>query len=248
MGLVIYRMVAILIVILGMVLTFGFRPPVIRSRSYFFNFFTEQSNALCGATWVALLIRPSLPPLITGITAMAILLTFLIYNLLLGPRSLYMAKRGGRAEHGGASGREAAGGGAGRRDQKRDGAGALTAREKFPVARMISNNIMHRITPAMMIADFLFMSPNRPLPAYAPWIWAAYPLAYMTFIFMRASLTHRWITPDSGSAYPYFFMDPGLELRDGRRQGRGAVLRNCVMIFLMYMAAGYGMRALYLAL
>ena len=54
-------------------------------------FFTIQSNLVCAALWIALLIRPQLPPVWHGIAAQGILLTMVVYHFLLAGGTFSMS-------------------------------------------------------------------------------------------------------------------------------------------------------------
>lgn len=109
----------------------------------------------------------------------------------------------------------------------------------------LANILLHYVCPTLMIADLLLLAQRQPLKASAPWFWAIFPVVYLVFVFLRGA-TGIPISPDGGSAYPYFFLDPGAAGITGNPQGFGGVAIWVVALFTAYVLAGYAMRALYL--
>ena len=109
----------------------------------------------------------------------------------------------------------------------------------------IANILLHYICPTLMILDLLFLAERQALKASAPWVWAAFPVMYLVFVFIRGA-TGIPIAPGGGSAYPYFFLDPGAAGFTGNPQGFGGVAIWVVILFIAYVLAGYVMRGLYL--
>ena len=109
----------------------------------------------------------------------------------------------------------------------------------------VANILLHYVCPTLMILDFLLLSERQPLRASAPWVWTAFPILYLVFVFVRGA-TGIPIAPGGGSAYPYFFLDPGAAGLTGDPQGFGGVAIWVVMLFAAYVVAGYAMRGLYL--
>ena len=109
----------------------------------------------------------------------------------------------------------------------------------------VANLLLHYVCPTLMILDFLLLARRQPLRLSAPWVWTAFPIAYLVFVFIRGA-TGLPIAPGDGSAYPYFFLDPGAAGLTGNPQGFGGVAIWVVILFAAYVAAGYAMRGLYL--
>ena len=109
----------------------------------------------------------------------------------------------------------------------------------------LANILLHYVCPTLMILDFLFLAERGPLKRSAPWVWAVFPVLYLIFVFIRGA-TGIPIAPGGGSAYPYFFLDPGATGLTGHPQGFGGVAIWVVALFAAYVAAGYAMRGLYL--
>ena len=108
-----------------------------------------------------------------------------------------------------------------------------------------ANILLHYVCPTLMIIDLLFLAQRQPLKASAPWIWAVFPIVYLVFVFIRGA-TGIPIAPGGGSAYPYFFLDPGAAGFTGHPQGFGGVAIWVALLFAAYVLAGYVMRTLYL--
>ncbi|WP_156887520.1 Pr6Pr family membrane protein [Propionicicella superfundia] len=99
----------------------------------------------------------------------------------------------------------------------------------------LGNLLVHLVTPALVFADWLFFADTEDLRWWAPFTWAAIPLAYVVFAMVRAEVGGP-ILPDS--RYPYFFLDVD-------RYGAPQVLLNVaglVVFFLViaYLAIGLG--------
>ena len=109
----------------------------------------------------------------------------------------------------------------------------------------VANILLHYLCPTLMILDFLFLAERQPLRSSAPWVWAIFPVVYLVFVFLRGA-TGIPIAPEGGSAYPYFFLDPGAAGFTGDPQGFSGVAIWVVVLFAAYVLAGYAMRGLYL--
>ena len=109
----------------------------------------------------------------------------------------------------------------------------------------LANILLHYVCPTLMILDLLFLAERQPLKASAPWVWAIFPVVYLVFVFLRGA-TGIPIAPSGGSAYPYFFLDPGAAGFTGNPQGFVGVAIWVVLLFSAYVLAGYVMRGFYL--
>lgn len=72
---------------------------------------------------------------------------------------------------------------------------------------IMTNTMLHRIVPAMVVLDFLLFDEHRRLKASYPLLWLIYPPLYLTFVLVRA-----WWWPHAGpgvggSPYPYDFLN-----------------------------------------
>ena len=88
-----YRAVGLALCLFGLAVQMGlvggtFNPGVL-------VFFTIQSNIVCAAMWIALLIWPRLSPVIHGVASQGILLTMVVYHFLLAGGTFSMSTFGG---------------------------------------------------------------------------------------------------------------------------------------------------------
>ena len=109
----------------------------------------------------------------------------------------------------------------------------------------VANILLHYVCPTLMILDLLLLAERQPLRLSAPWVWTAFPILYLVYVFIRGA-TGIPIAPGGGSAYPYFFLDPGAAGLTGNPQGFGGVAIWVAILYTAYVAFGYGMRGLYL--
>ena len=109
----------------------------------------------------------------------------------------------------------------------------------------VANILLHYVCPTLMILDLLLLAERQPLRLSAPWVWTAFPILYLVYVFIRGA-TGIPIAPGGGSAYPYFFLDPGAAGLTGNPQGFGGVAIWVAILYTAYVAVGYGMRGLYL--
>lgn len=109
----------------------------------------------------------------------------------------------------------------------------------------VANILLHYVCPTLMILDLLLLAERQPLRLSAPWVWTAFPILYLVYVFARGA-TGIPIAPGGGSAYPYFFLDPGAAGLTGNPQGFGGVAIWVAILYAAYVAVGYGMRGLYL--
>ncbi len=62
------------------------------------------------------------------------------------------------------------------------------------------DTVLHRVTPAVVVLDWLVFPPRMRLPLHRTLLWLGYPLAYVVYSSIRGPLA---------SWYPYPFLDPG---------------------------------------
>lgn len=77
--------------------------------------------------------------------------------------------------------------------------------DRLPDFFNMPNIIVHYIVPVMMIGDWLIFDNKRIWKRYDPFIWLSLPVAYFTFVTLRAQI--GGIIPGTNSRYPYPFMD-----------------------------------------
>jgi len=68
----------------------------------------------------------------------------------------------------------------------------------------LTDNLIHIVTPCLMIGDWLLFVPKGTLRPFDPLLWPLIPYAYLTFAFVFGALGGEF-TP--GQKYPYPFMD-----------------------------------------
>ncbi len=94
------------------------------------------------------------------------------------------------------------------------------------------NNLMlHYIGPVMVLVDWLLFCPKGRLRATDPLLWLLIPLAYFGYIVVRA--TFAGDIGDSGSRFPYGFIDPAVQ------GGWGGVMRMVGLLTVGMAALGY---------
>lgn len=77
------------------------------------------------------------------------------------------------------------------------------------------NDVLHRIFPLVMLADWLYDKPTHKITARQSLLWIIYPLIYGAYTLIRGPLAHHW--------YPYPFINPG-------EHGYWSVAVSCVII------------------
>lgn len=68
----------------------------------------------------------------------------------------------------------------------------------------LTDNLVHIITPLLIIGDWLLFIPKGRLRPHDPLLWTLIPLGYLVFAFGYSAVGGRF---GSGSRYPYPFMD-----------------------------------------
>jgi hypothetical protein len=79
--------------------------------------------------------------------------------------------------------------------------------------------LLHYVTPAMILIDFLALKPRAASPWRDLWLWILYPLGYGIVILIRGILLP--LVPDR---YPYFFLNPAESGWDGTAMWFGLLL------------------------
>ncbi|MFD7932868.1 Pr6Pr family membrane protein [Streptomyces sp. NPDC059742] len=60
--------------------------------------------------------------------------------------------------------------------------------DRLTGARAVANQLLHTVTPAGALLDFLLLTTPRTLRPRHAALWLAYPLAYVTFALLRGAL------------------------------------------------------------
>ena len=98
----------------------------------------------------------------------------------------------------------------------------------------LTDNLVHIITPVLVIGDWLLFIPKGRIRRFDPVLWALIPYAYLTFAFTYSALGGRF---GGGTAYPYPFMDVAT-------LGVGGVALWIAGLTVALVGVGYGYRAL----
>lgn len=100
--------------------------------------------------------------------------------------------------------------------------------------RSLENYTIHYIVPLLMLVDWLLFADKAELIWYKGLIWIALPLLYLGFVVLRARLSGD--IQDTGSAYPYPFIDPGVA-------GWGRVALNVAVLAAIFVALSAALAA-----
>ncbi len=93
------------------------------------------------------------------------------------------------------------------------------------------NIVLHYTGPVMVLLDWLLFSPKGSFRAVDPLRWLLVPLGYFGYILLRSTFAGE--IGDSGSAFPYDFIDPAVQ------GGWGPMLRGVFFIALGMAVVGY---------
>lgn len=98
----------------------------------------------------------------------------------------------------------------------------------------LTDNLVHIVTPLLVIGDWLLFVPKGALRRFDPLLWAIIPLAYLAFAFTYSALGGRF---GGGTRYPYPFMNVDT-------LGIGGVALWIAGLTVTLVAVGYGFYAL----
>lgn len=99
----------------------------------------------------------------------------------------------------------------------------------FPIIKA-DNCIQHYLLPWTVFAYWLICSPRKnELVVYDAFLWTVFPVSYLLYIFLTAPF--REPLPDTGSVYPYPFMDPA-------KHSPHSILVFCLGIYAVSICAG----------
>ncbi|WP_329119416.1 Pr6Pr family membrane protein [Streptomyces sp. NBC_01465] len=88
-----------------------------------------------------------------------------------------------------------------------------------------ANVLLHMVTPAAALLDWLLFTPPGGLRPRHAGLWLLYPLAYFAFVLVRGAL----MSPGAKARYPYPFLDV-------EQHGYAGVLGNAVIYGLIFYA------------
>ncbi|MER6446262.1 Pr6Pr family membrane protein [Streptomyces venezuelae] len=94
-------------------------------------------------------------------------------------------------------------------------------------ARAVANQLLHTVTPAGALLDFLLLTAPRTLRPRHAALWLAYPLVYVTFALLRGAL----LAPGTARRYPYPFVDAA-------RYGYAQLIVNALVLGAAFYALG----------
>ena len=96
----------------------------------------------------------------------------------------------------------------------------------------VENMLCHYITPLYFFFDTLLVDRQWQYQLLDPLRWTALPLLYMAFALLNG-LVLKWPIPDAkDSPFAYYFLNV-------HKYGWSYVLTHAVVIFLVYLLAGY---------
>lgn len=98
----------------------------------------------------------------------------------------------------------------------------------------LTDNLVHIVTPLLVIGDWVLFVPKGELRRHDPLLWAIIPLAYLVFAFGYSAAGGRFA---AGTAYPYPFMDVDA-------LGVGGVAVWIAGLTVVLVGVGYGFYAL----
>lgn len=93
----------------------------------------------------------------------------------------------------------------------------------------LTDNLIHVITPCLLIVDWLLFVPKGRLRAFDPFLWAIIPSAYLVFAFVYSGLGGEF---SPGQRYPYPFLDVDVH-------GVGGVVTRVLVLAVALIAVGY---------
>jgi hypothetical protein len=102
----------------------------------------------------------------------------------------------------------------------------------FPTLSWWGNQLVHTLTPGLMVGEWLLFRGEKPLRGYHPLIWLGFPAAYFAVTVVIAKL--GILMPNSSTPYPYPFLDVW-------KLGWSCVLRNVMLMGGGFLALGYGL-------
>ncbi|MFF4443480.1 Pr6Pr family membrane protein [Streptomyces sp. NPDC001502] len=99
--------------------------------------------------------------------------------------------------------------------------------DRLTGAKAVANQLLHTVTPAGALLDFLLLTTPRTLRPRHAALWLAYPLTYVTFALVRGAL----LAPGTARRYTYPFIDAA-------RYGYAQVTLNALVLGAAFYALG----------
>lgn len=105
--------------------------------------------------------------------------------------------------------------------------------EKQDIESFIANVLHHEVVPLIMLADFLVFEDKGYFKPYYPFVWTAFPLAYLGYTALHKAFggVYQFIEGKI-TQFPYFFLDY-------KTYGLKTVLIWMLLIFLVFIAFSY---------
>ena len=92
----------------------------------------------------------------------------------------------------------------------------------------LTDNLVHIVTPVLVIVDWLLFIPKGEIKPYDPLLWALIPYAYLAFAFIYSAAGGRF----DGNPVPYPFMDASVN-------GVGGVIAWIAGLTVALIGVGY---------
>ena len=96
--------------------------------------------------------------------------------------------------------------------------------------RWLANTLLHYVTPAMIILDWILFDPKRVFHKIDPLLWVSLPLLYVLFTLVRAEI--GGVIRGRDSRFPYFFLDIDVI-------GWSGLMKYVGIITIAFIAIGY---------
>ncbi|WP_197060977.1 Pr6Pr family membrane protein [Microbacterium mangrovi] len=93
----------------------------------------------------------------------------------------------------------------------------------------LTDNLVHIVTPCLVIADWLLFTPKGRMRWYDPLLWALIPYAYLVWAFAAGAAGVEFV---AGTTYPYPFMDVAT-------LGVGGVAVQIALLTVALLAVGF---------
>lgn len=77
--------------------------------------------------------------------------------------------------------------------------GLLLSNAKVQITLPWVNDVLHRLFPLIVLADWLYDKPGKKITAKQAWLWLIYPIIYLVYSLVHGPLAHHW--------YPYPFVN-----------------------------------------
>lgn len=107
--------------------------------------------------------------------------------------------------------------------------GLLLSNAKVQITLPWVNDVLHRLFPLIVLADWLYDKPDKKITAKQAWLWLIYPVIYLIYSLVHGPLAHHW--------YPYPFVNVA-------QHGYLKVLINSLVLAVVIAALAQAVRLL----